>query len=71
MDALTSKNLDAIMGQWGLTRGAGENDDHLRTRLKVAMTWPQAMNASYMRLCYLLVRLDVKSARRDLPMGVM
>ena len=63
--------LDIILGQWGTTRGPSENDDHLRTRIKAMMQYPNTMNRSYLNLCLLLVRLNVKSAHRDLPIGIM
>jgi hypothetical protein len=67
--ALTNKELDVILFQWGVTRGPNENDDHLRQRLRAIMAYPQTMNAHYLRLCLLLSRLNVESARRDLPIG--
>ena len=66
-----NQNLDIILGQWGITRGPGENDEHLRTRIRAMMEYPKTMSASYLRLCFLLARLGVDAARRDLPIGVL
>ena len=71
MSVMAGKELDIILHNWGIVRGPGESDEHLRMRVKTAMLWPVTMNHSYMQLCYLLLRLGVRSARRDLPMGTI
>lgn len=69
MDPLTGKQLDVILHQWGITRGPDENDEHLRIRLH-RTKFPLATNAHYLRLCLFLHRLNVKAARKDLPIGI-
>jgi len=63
--------MDHIASCLGIARGPDETDKHLRKRLLRALLWPEAKtrNTQYLKLCLLLAKLDVKSARRDLPVG--
>lgn len=55
----------------GLARGPDEDDEHLRVRLLATLTYHHhTQNRTHLSLCLLLARLNVKAARRDLPIGV-
>jgi hypothetical protein len=68
---MTSYELDLILYNWGIARGPDETDEHLRLRARMCLSYPTCMNRSYLHLCLLLHKLDVKTARRDLPIGVL
>jgi hypothetical protein len=68
---MSMAELEAMMEMWGLARGIGETDEHLRVRIRSMLQWPRYQNNQYMRLCYLLYKLGIQSASRDLPVGAL
>lgn len=64
-------NLDMMARDMGLVRTPGEDDAALRRKLVTSFKYKPRPPLPYLRLCLLLYRLGVKSARRDLPIGVI
>ncbi len=63
--------FDNIGGIFGLQRMPGESDDELRRRLRVMLKLgADKFNLPFQRMCYLLAKLQVHSAKQFLPIGI-
>lgn len=62
--------LEKYAAMMGITRRAGEDDECLKGRLMNALSQASKYTTRYQRVCLVLWRLGIKSARRHLPAGV-
>ena len=70
--ATAGASLDELLFAWGsFSRCPGESDAQFRTRVKLLMSVSYRYDSGYLRLCLLLAKLRVDSARRDLPIGAI
>jgi len=62
--------IENFAGLYGLSRLPGESDQQLATRIRALLEFgPKATEAQ--KLCYLLAKLGIRSAKKCLPVGVV
>lgn len=68
----TNEMVDLHAFMYGIVRKPGETDNALATRVRALLEFrvPRENN-QYLKLCYVLAKLGVMTAKRDLPVGII